>query len=145
MGCYIGDAPFYSTDELQHHGILGQKWGIRRYQNKDGSYTAEGKARYYNSDGSWTRKGKKRASRDAKALLRTARSRIPGSQGRTEAKANELVKKYSDVKVEQIKTDVWYKKAKVTIANAAGESVDVEGRKKLNIGLSNTSIHKKGD
>lgn len=33
-------------DELEHHGILGQKWGIRRYQNPDGSLTAEGKKRY---------------------------------------------------------------------------------------------------
>lgn len=33
-------------DELYHHGILGQKWGIRRYQNKDGSLTAEGIKRY---------------------------------------------------------------------------------------------------
>ena len=32
--------------ELYHHGIKGQKWGIRRYQNEDGSLTAEGKARY---------------------------------------------------------------------------------------------------
>lgn len=31
---------------LEHHGILGQKWGVRRYQNKDGSFTAAGKARY---------------------------------------------------------------------------------------------------
>lgn len=30
---------------LSHHGILGQKWGVRRYQNKDGSLTAAGKAR----------------------------------------------------------------------------------------------------
>ncbi len=34
------------NDELQHHGILGMKWGIRRYQNKDGSLTKEGKERY---------------------------------------------------------------------------------------------------
>ena len=34
------------SNELYHHGILGQKWGIRRYQNSDGTYTAAGKARY---------------------------------------------------------------------------------------------------
>lgn len=31
---------------LEHHGILGQKWGIRRYQNPDGSLTPEGEKRY---------------------------------------------------------------------------------------------------
>ena len=35
-----------STIYLKHHGILGQKWGIRRFQNPDGSLTAEGKKRY---------------------------------------------------------------------------------------------------
>ena len=34
------------TNELQHHGIKGQKWGIRRFQNKDGSLTPAGKRRY---------------------------------------------------------------------------------------------------
>ena len=33
------------TDVICHHGILGMKWGIRRYQNKDGSLTAAGKKR----------------------------------------------------------------------------------------------------
>ena len=32
--------------ELYHHGILGMHWGIRRYQNKDGSLTSAGKKRY---------------------------------------------------------------------------------------------------
>lgn len=36
---------------LSHHGIKGQKWGIRRYQNEDGTLTAAGKKRYYDSDG----------------------------------------------------------------------------------------------
>lgn len=35
----------YET-ELYHHGIRGQKWGVRRYQNADGSYTAAGRKRY---------------------------------------------------------------------------------------------------
>lgn len=33
-------------DYIYHHGVLGQKWGIRRYQNKDGSLTSAGKKRY---------------------------------------------------------------------------------------------------
>ena len=37
---------FYEYNFLCHHGILGMKWGIRRYQNKDGSLTAAGRARY---------------------------------------------------------------------------------------------------
>ena len=34
------------SDELQHWGIKGMKWGVRRYQNKDGSLTPVGKKRY---------------------------------------------------------------------------------------------------
>lgn len=34
---------YNNTNEIYHHGILGQKWGVRRYQNKDGSLTPAGK------------------------------------------------------------------------------------------------------
>lgn len=35
--------------ELRHHGVKGMRWGIRRYQNKDGSLTPAGKKRYYDT------------------------------------------------------------------------------------------------
>ena len=37
---------YYYESELYHHGIKGQKWGIRRYQNEDGTLTELGKKRY---------------------------------------------------------------------------------------------------
>ncbi len=43
-------------DELNHHGILGQKWGVRRYQNKDGSLTSAGQKRLEKKDAKWAHK-----------------------------------------------------------------------------------------
>ena len=34
------------TNELYHHGVRGMKWGVRRYQNKDGTLTPQGVSRY---------------------------------------------------------------------------------------------------
>lgn len=43
------NSTYYNDIELYHYGAKGMKWGIRRYQNKDGSLTPAGKKRYYDT------------------------------------------------------------------------------------------------
>lgn len=50
-------------DSLAHYGVIGMKWGIRRYQNKDGSLTSDGKSRYRYE--SWTTKHHDKAAKKA--------------------------------------------------------------------------------
>lgn len=54
------------NDYLAHHGIKGQRWGVRRYQNKDGSYTSAGKIRRrsYSSDYEETRDLRKKSAKE---------------------------------------------------------------------------------
>ena len=108
----------YSEDYLAHHGILGMKWGVRRYQNKDGSYTELGRKHYgHEKRQSQKQYGglftKKTPEEKAAAQERKARSKIDSLKRKIEENEDEIVENSRTA-------DEYAKKAEEHRAIAAG-------------------------
>ena len=73
---------------LIHHGIKGQKWGIRRYQNPDGTLTNKGKAHYQKADEKFVNKKSdkiynKAKKQSEKEMSKFVKKEMSGMTGRT--------------------------------------------------------------
>lgn len=124
--------------ELAHHGIKGMKWGIRRYQNEDGTLTPEGQRRYYSYEGA------KRARHLKNAGL------VAGMGSGLGAIATILGESYKDEKTpESIKNTKQYKTAgAIKVAGIgttglagmiAGMGINAKNSERLNDIIKNSS------
>lgn len=89
------------TDYLAHHGIKGQKWGVRRFQNEDGSYTAAGKSRYGSVLSNLKQNRNANPYKQFNAALLTETQHVPDDfnyfgSGSTRREGKRLTKKSSD-------------------------------------------------
>ena len=76
------DGNFISENELYHWGVKGMKWGVRRYQNPDGTLTPAGRRRLEKKDQKWAKKNTDNITSKAKKA----------SQRELDAYGNELLK-----------------------------------------------------
>lgn len=107
---------------LEHHGIRGQKWGVRRWQNEDGSLTTAGLSRY---SGQHNLKQNGSLGKNQPTI-----TRVQNSQGGTKTSANVSEQKTQEGKKEPVKLG---SASKVSTSNSSGSytsSSSKKGRKK---------------
>lgn len=129
---YVGQ--LVSSNTLEHHGILGMKWGIRRYQYEDGTLTPAGKKRY-------AKQLEKAKDRYKKAMIGLQTEQIRARQRIYVDSYNKTVGEYNDHK-----TDEYNEKHKVTdkdYESAYQEQFKRDWMKNYNKSLMDFSLNSK--
>lgn len=113
-------------NELYHWGIKGQKWGVRRYQNSDGSLTPAGREHYADSDGSSRKsigqsiKDRRTANQRKKNLAKARQAKVEKQKAAAERKrlidndkikAKDMTDDEIKQRIERINLEKSYKEA----------------------------------
>lgn len=98
---------FLRENDLSHHGIKGQKWGVRRFQNEDGTWTNDGRRRYsqfFSNEDTYNRIKNLRNSermnymsdRQKQSLAKAEAYWKAKSEGKTPTKKRGFIRRQSD-------------------------------------------------
>ena len=103
---------YVKNDELMHYGIKGQKWGVRRYQNPDGTLTPAGKKRQARIDASDAKYRQKQTVKTSKYYDKNRRYGPLGlySSPGIETLEKKLNSKSKRLDKDSIKEEILYKK-----------------------------------
>ena len=113
-------------DYLMHHGVKGQKWGVRRYQNYDGTLKSAGK-RQYRTDKGYKKRSSTNSS--AKKDANKPMSEMTNKELRQQINRMKLEQEYKDLKQKDIKRGreyvMSYVKDYATIAGALATTATI--------------------
>lgn len=99
------------SDYISHFGIKGMKWGVRRYQNKDGSLTPEGRKRY----------GRSEDSEKVREIRKKPVSAMSNQELETVIRRMNLERQYRDLKSSEINSGKKQAKEILDYANTASQ------------------------
>lgn len=86
-------------EELKHYGIKGMKWGVRRFQNSDGSLTSEGRKRYNGND---LKEAQKKVDKGKAMVDGVKKTRVKAAEKQHEKKIKDDLSKMSDQELRDI-------------------------------------------
>ena len=126
------------SSELYHHGVKGMKWGVRRYQNKDGSLTSAGKRRgqHLKTEGSEDSSGTRKSS---KLFNQT----IKNGKDKSNISPAEKIAKESEKSVDNATKIVGNVSKIKSLRNNDRDSVKTMSNKELNDAINRLTLEKR--